>query len=97
MPVSVAIPITISITPAANCQVRDSRNQRVAKTMVNGRPSLSFRMRRARTCFETRAWSWTSTNGEDLQKLAPLVRPGSATARWLTERGQRFDECRARS
>jgi 2-phospho-L-lactate guanylyltransferase len=35
---------------------------------------------------------------EDLQKLAPLVRPGSATARWLMERGQRFDEpCRARS
>jgi 2-phospho-L-lactate/phosphoenolpyruvate guanylyltransferase len=25
---------------------------------------------------------------EDLQKLAPAVRPGSATARWLTERGQ---------
>jgi 2-phospho-L-lactate guanylyltransferase len=34
---------------------------------------------------------------DDLQKLAPLVRPGSATARWLMERGQRFDEtCRAR-
>jgi 2-phospho-L-lactate guanylyltransferase len=34
---------------------------------------------------------------EDLQKLAPLVRPGTATARWLIERGQRFDEpCRAR-
>jgi len=33
---------------------------------------------------------------DDLQKLAPLVRPGSATARWLMERGQRFDEpCRA--
>ena len=26
---------------------------------------------------------------DDLQKLAPLVRPGSATARWLMERGQR--------
>jgi 2-phospho-L-lactate guanylyltransferase len=34
---------------------------------------------------------------EDLRKLAPLVPPGSATARWLMERGQRFDEtCRAR-
>jgi 2-phospho-L-lactate guanylyltransferase len=34
---------------------------------------------------------------EDLQKLAPLVRPGSATARWLLERGQRLDEpCRVR-
>ena len=29
---------------------------------------------------------------EDLQKLAPLVRPGSATARWLMERSQRFEE-----
>ena len=34
---------------------------------------------------------------DDLQKLAPLVRPDSETARWLMERGQRFDECRARS
>jgi 2-phospho-L-lactate guanylyltransferase len=35
---------------------------------------------------------------EDLQQLAPLVRPGSATARWLMERGQRSDEPqRARS
>jgi 2-phospho-L-lactate guanylyltransferase len=34
---------------------------------------------------------------EDLRQLAPLVRPGSATARWLMERGQRFDEpCRVR-
>ena len=34
---------------------------------------------------------------EDLQKLAPLVRAHSATARWLMERAQRFDEpCRAR-
>ncbi len=34
---------------------------------------------------------------EDLRKLAPLVRPDSATARWLMERAQRFDEpCRAR-
>jgi 2-phospho-L-lactate/phosphoenolpyruvate guanylyltransferase len=33
---------------------------------------------------------------EDLQKLAPLVRPDSATARWLMERSQRFDEpCRS--
>jgi 2-phospho-L-lactate guanylyltransferase (CobY/MobA/RfbA family) len=32
----------------------------------------------------------------DLQKLAPLVRPDSATARWLMERGQSFDEpCRS--
>ena len=29
---------------------------------------------------------------EDLQKLAPLGRPDSATARWLMVRGQRFDE-----
>jgi len=28
---------------------------------------------------------------EDLRKLAPLVRPASATARWLTERGRHFD------
>jgi len=28
---------------------------------------------------------------EDLQQLAPLVRPGSATARWLTERGQKIN------
>lgn len=35
---------------------------------------------------------------DDSRKLAPLVRPGSATARWLMERGQRFDEpCPARS
>jgi 2-phospho-L-lactate/phosphoenolpyruvate guanylyltransferase len=34
---------------------------------------------------------------DDLQKLAPLVRPDSATARWLRERGQRVGEpCRAR-
>jgi len=34
---------------------------------------------------------------EDLQKLAPLARRGSATARWLTERGQSFDQpCRPR-
>jgi 2-phospho-L-lactate guanylyltransferase len=33
---------------------------------------------------------------EDLQKLAPLARPGSATARWLVERGQRLHEpCRS--
>ena len=33
---------------------------------------------------------------EDVQNVAPLVRPGSATARWLAERGQRFSEpCRA--
>jgi 2-phospho-L-lactate guanylyltransferase len=29
---------------------------------------------------------------DDLQKLAPLVRPGSATARWMMERSQRFEE-----
>ena len=29
---------------------------------------------------------------EDLQKLAPRIRPGSATARWLMERSQRFEE-----
>ena len=29
---------------------------------------------------------------EDLRKLAPLVRPGSATARWLSERGRRLGE-----
>ena len=29
---------------------------------------------------------------DDLQKLAPLARPDSATARWLMERGRRFDE-----
>ena len=35
---------------------------------------------------------------EDIQKLAPLVRPDSATARWLMARGQRLDEPqRARS
>jgi 2-phospho-L-lactate guanylyltransferase len=35
---------------------------------------------------------------EDLRKLAPLARPDSGTARWLMERGQRFDEpCRPRS
>jgi 2-phospho-L-lactate guanylyltransferase len=31
---------------------------------------------------------------DDLLKLAPLVRPGSATARWLLGRVQRFDELR---
>jgi 2-phospho-L-lactate/phosphoenolpyruvate guanylyltransferase len=35
---------------------------------------------------------------EDLQKLAPLVRPDSATGRWFMERAERFVEpCRARS
>jgi 2-phospho-L-lactate/phosphoenolpyruvate guanylyltransferase len=29
---------------------------------------------------------------DDLQELAPLVRTGSATARWLMERSQRFEE-----
>ena len=29
---------------------------------------------------------------EDLQKLVPRVRPDSATARWLMERGQRVGE-----
>jgi 2-phospho-L-lactate guanylyltransferase len=33
---------------------------------------------------------------DDLQTLAPLVRPDSATARWFMERGKRFDQpCRA--
>jgi 2-phospho-L-lactate guanylyltransferase len=35
---------------------------------------------------------------EDLQALAPLVRPDSATARWLMQRGQWFEQSyRARS
>jgi 2-phospho-L-lactate guanylyltransferase len=33
---------------------------------------------------------------DDLRKLAPLVRPDSATARWLMARGRRLDEpCRS--
>jgi hypothetical protein len=28
---------------------------------------------------------------EDLLKLAPVVRPGSATARWLTERAEMLE------
>jgi 2-phospho-L-lactate guanylyltransferase len=31
---------------------------------------------------------------EDLQKLAPVVRPGSATARWLMERAETLDASR---
>ena len=31
---------------------------------------------------------------EDLQKLAPLVRPGSGTARWLMERAETLDAAR---
>ena len=31
---------------------------------------------------------------EDLQKLAPVVRPGSATARWLMERAETLDTSR---
>src|SRR5467141_617991 len=31
---------------------------------------------------------------EDLQKLAPLLRPGSATARWLMERAETLDAAR---
>jgi 2-phospho-L-lactate guanylyltransferase len=31
---------------------------------------------------------------DDLRKLAPLVRPGSATARWLMERAETLDAAR---